>query len=100
MLHKHGSSRSHSSLLYKGRGAFLKSMSEFPVPEGGENGDMHTVMENFQKKNMVTGRSHVTHHPQVTSSSQRDLKTNDYAMVQGPRVSEPPTDTLINATLF
>lgn len=31
---------------------------------------------------------------------QRDLKTNDYAMVQGPRVSEPPTDTLINATLF
>lgn len=31
---------------------------------------------------------------------QRDLKTNDYAMVQVPRVSEPPTDTLINATLF
>lgn len=31
---------------------------------------------------------------------QRNLKTNDYAMVQGPRVSEPPTDTLINATLF
>lgn len=27
MLHKHGSSRPHSSLLYKGRGAFLKSVS-------------------------------------------------------------------------
>lgn len=39
--------------------------------EGGENGDMHTVMENFQKKNnLVTGRTHVTHHPQVTASSQ------------------------------
>lgn len=39
--------------------------------EGGENDDMHTVMENFQKKNnMVTGRSHVSHHPQVTTSSQ------------------------------
>lgn len=28
------------------------------------------------------------------------ILTNDYAMVQGPRVSEPPTDTLINTTLF
>lgn len=44
-------------------------MSEFPV-EGAENGDMHTVMENFHKKNNMTGRSHVTQHPQVTSSSQ------------------------------
>jgi len=45
-------------------------MSEFPV-EGGENGDMQTVMENFQKKNnLVTGRTHhVTHHPQVTTTS-------------------------------
>lgn len=39
--------------------------------EGGENGDMQTVMENFQKKNnLVTGRTHhVTHHPQVTTTS-------------------------------
>ncbi|XP_032683872.1 sterile alpha and TIR motif-containing protein 1 isoform X1 [Odontomachus brunneus] len=74
MLHKHGS-KSHHGAMYKGRGAFLKSMSEFPV-EGGENGDMHTVMENFQKKNnLVTGRTHVTHHPQVTTSSQM-LTTN------------------------
>lgn len=45
-------------------------MSEFPV-DGGENGDMQTVMENFQKKNnLVTGRTHhVTHHPQVTTTS-------------------------------
>jgi hypothetical protein len=45
-------------------------MSEFPV-EGGENGDMQTVMENFQKKNnLVTGRTHhVSHHPQVTTTS-------------------------------
>ncbi|CAD1477566.1 unnamed protein product, partial [Heterotrigona itama] len=49
-------------------------MSEFPV-EGAENGDMHTVMENFHKKNNMTGRSHVTQHPQVTSSSQM-LTTN------------------------
>ncbi|XP_026668143.1 integrator complex subunit 6 homolog isoform X2 [Ceratina calcarata] len=49
-------------------------MSEFPV-EGGENGDMHSVMQNFQKKNNLAGRSHVTHHPQVTSSSQM-LTTN------------------------
>ncbi|XP_053987418.1 NAD(+) hydrolase sarm1 isoform X3 [Hylaeus volcanicus] len=51
-------------------------MSEFPV-EGGENGDMHTVMENFQKKNnkMVSGIGHVGHHPQVTASSQM-LTTN------------------------
>lgn len=45
-------------------------MSEFPV-EGGENGDMQSVMENFQKKNnLVTGRSHVSHHPHVATSSQ------------------------------
>lgn len=45
-------------------------MSEFPV-DTAENGDMHTVMENFQKKNnLVTGRTHhVTHHPQVTTTS-------------------------------
>ncbi|KAL2737365.1 NAD(+) hydrolase sarm1 isoform X1 [Vespula maculifrons] len=50
-------------------------MSEFPV-EGGENGDMQAVMENFQKKNnLVTGRTHVSHHPQVTTSSQM-LTTN------------------------
>lgn len=48
----------------------LLQMSEFPV-DGSENGDMHTVMENFQKKNnLVTGRTHhVTHHPQVTTTS-------------------------------
>jgi len=42
-------------------------MSEFPV----EGGEMHTAMENFQKKNnLVTGRTHhVTHHPQVTTTS-------------------------------
>ncbi|KAG5337909.1 SARM1 protein, partial [Acromyrmex heyeri] len=49
-------------------------MSEFPV-EGGEN--MHTAMENFQKKNLVTGRTHhVTHHPQVTTTSSQMLTTN------------------------
>nr|XP_034182017.1 sterile alpha and TIR motif-containing protein 1 isoform X8 [Osmia lignaria] len=77
MLHKHGGNKSKSSMLYRSRDrdAFLKSMSEFPA-EGGDNGDMHTVMENFQKKNnLVTGRSHVSHHPQVTSSSQM-LTTN------------------------
>ncbi|XP_070153046.1 NAD(+) hydrolase sarm1-like isoform X1 [Polyergus mexicanus] len=75
MLHKHGS-KSHGA-VYKGRGAFLKSMSEFPV-DGSENGDMHTVMENFQKKNnLVTGRTHhVTHHPQVTTTSSQMLTTN------------------------
>ncbi|XP_043677181.1 NAD(+) hydrolase sarm1 isoform X3 [Vespula pensylvanica] len=52
-----------------------EKMSEFPV-EGGENGDMQAVMENFQKKNnLVTGRTHVSHHPQVTTSSQM-LTTN------------------------
>ncbi|XP_071582115.1 uncharacterized protein [Temnothorax nylanderi] len=52
-------------------------MSEFPA-EGGENGDMQTVMENFQKKNnLVTGRTHhVTHHPQVTTTSSQMLTTN------------------------
>ncbi|XP_018303102.1 uncharacterized serine-rich protein C215.13-like [Mycetomoellerius zeteki] len=51
-----------------------KKMSEFPV-EGGEN--MHTAMENFQKKNLVTGRTHhVTHHPQVTTTSSQMLTTN------------------------
>ncbi|XP_076296862.1 sterile alpha and armadillo motif isoform X5 [Lasioglossum baleicum] len=74
MLHKHRRSSLSSLLHQKDRGAFLKSMSEFPV-EGGENGDMHSVMENFQKNNIVTGRSHVTHHPQVTTSSQM-LTTN------------------------
>ncbi|KAK0174785.1 hypothetical protein PV327_010515 [Microctonus hyperodae] len=42
-------------------------MSEFPSET--ENGDMQTVMENFQKKNNLGGRT-VHHHPQVTSSSQ------------------------------
>lgn len=50
-------------------------MSEFPV-EGGENGDMQSVIENFQKKsNLMSARTtghhtHVSHHPQVTTSSQ------------------------------
>ncbi|EGI67416.1 hypothetical protein G5I_04060 [Acromyrmex echinatior] len=49
-------------------------MSEFPV-EGGEN--MHTAMENFQKKNLVTGRTHhVTHHPQVTTTSSQRILTS------------------------
>ena len=49
-------------------------MSEFPV-EGGEN--MHTAMENFQKKNLVTGRTHhVTHHPQVTTTSSQVIISN------------------------
>lgn len=33
MLHKHGSSRPHTSLLYKGRGAFLKSVSTHSYPD-------------------------------------------------------------------
>ncbi|KAK2581225.1 hypothetical protein KPH14_008022 [Odynerus spinipes] len=49
---------------------FHTKMSEFPV-EGGENGDMQSVMENFQKKNnLVTGRSHVSHHPQMLTPNQ------------------------------
>lgn len=55
-------------------------MSEFPV-EGTENGDMHAVMENFQKKNnLVAGRTHVTHshHPQVTSQ----VKKKTIAIIQ------------------
>lgn len=52
-------------------------MSEFPV-EGGENGDMHSVMENFQKKNnLVTGRTHVSHHPQVTTTSSQVIIISD-----------------------
>lgn len=50
-------------------------MSDFPA-EGSENGDMHAVMENFQKKNnLIGGRTHVTHShlPQVTSSSQVNI---------------------------
>ncbi|XP_011251649.1 sterile alpha and TIR motif-containing protein 1 isoform X2 [Camponotus floridanus] len=62
----------HAPLNYRNR-----LMSEFPV-DGSENGDMHTVMENFQKKNnLVTGRTHhVTHHPQVTTTSSQMLTTN------------------------
>lgn len=60
-------------------------MSEFPV-EGGENGDMQTVMENFQKKNnLVTGRTHVTHHPQVTTSSQVIILASSFSL--SPSVS-------------
>ncbi|KAK0096001.1 hypothetical protein PV326_006809 [Microctonus aethiopoides] len=43
-------------------------MSEFPSET--ENGDMQAVMENFQKKNNLGGRTVHHHHPQVTSSSQ------------------------------
>ncbi|EZA50513.1 Sterile alpha and TIR motif-containing protein [Ooceraea biroi] len=68
-------------------------MSEFPV-EGGENGDMQTVMENFQKKNnLVTGRTHhVSHHPQVTTSSQM-LTTN-----QSQHQSSSSTSTSTSST--
>ncbi|KAG7198926.1 hypothetical protein KM043_015740 [Ampulex compressa] len=62
-------------------------MSEFPA-EGGENGDMQAVMENFQKKNnLVTGRTHVSHHPQVTSSSQM-LTTNQSQSSSSSRVAK------------
>lgn len=51
-------------------------MSEFPV-EASDNGDMHTVMENFQKKNnLIAGRSHhISHHPQVTTTSSQVVST-------------------------
>ncbi|XP_011684352.1 PREDICTED: sterile alpha and TIR motif-containing protein 1 isoform X3 [Wasmannia auropunctata] len=67
-------------------------MSEFPV-EGGEN--MHTAMENFQKKNnLVTGRTHhVTHHPQVTTTSSQMLTTN-----QSQHQSSSSTSTSSSST--
>ncbi|XP_066591277.1 NAD(+) hydrolase sarm1 isoform X2 [Prorops nasuta] len=74
------SSTQDANLDYRNR-----LMSEFPV-EGGENGDMEAVMENFQKKNLVTGRSHVSHHPQVTKSQM--LTTNQSQTSSSSRVAK------------
>ena len=63
-------------------------MSEFPV-EGGENGDMHTVMESLQKKNnLVSGRSHVSHHPQVTSSQMLTTNQSQSSSSSSSRVAK------------
>ncbi|XP_046745275.1 NAD(+) hydrolase sarm1 isoform X2 [Diprion similis] len=80
-----------------------KLMSEFPV-EGGENGDMHTVIENLQKKrDLISGRTghhtHVSshsHHPQVTTSSQ--MLTNQSQTSTSSRVAQQTSQRILTSS--
>ncbi|XP_020710386.1 NAD(+) hydrolase sarm1 [Athalia rosae] len=80
-----------------------KRMSEFPV-EGGENGDMHSVIENFQKKsNLISGRTghhtHVSHshHPQVTTSSQM-LTNQSQTSSTSSRVAQQTSQRILTSS--